>query len=145
MGDPCPPPPPFRTEQALNAEVYRALRACSYSDTAHISIWITVSCPANIKHSNLQLRRTVLWQCLTYKGWFQREEGSEKRPYDESPRLQSSCHKFCVVMVVSDGFRSTLIWSKFKNFPGGACPQTPLERCALYVIFNSIKFSSSKF
>ena len=30
--------PPFRTEQALNAEVYRALRACSYSDTVHISI-----------------------------------------------------------------------------------------------------------
>ena len=36
-------------------------------------------------------------------------------------------------MVVSDGLRSTLIWSKFKNFPGGACPQTPLQRCALYV------------
>ena len=31
-------PPPFGTEQALNAEVYRALSACSYSDTAHISI-----------------------------------------------------------------------------------------------------------
>ena len=30
--------PPFGTEQALNAEVYRALSACSYSDTAHISI-----------------------------------------------------------------------------------------------------------
>ena len=40
MGGPCPPPPPFfGTEQALNAEVYRALSACSYSDTAHISIW----------------------------------------------------------------------------------------------------------
>ena len=36
-------------------------------------------------------------------------------------------------MVVSDGLRSTLIWSKFKNFPRGACPQTLLERCALYV------------
>ena len=32
------PPPPFGTERALNAEVYRALSACSYSDTAHISI-----------------------------------------------------------------------------------------------------------
>ena len=30
--------PPFGTEQALNAEVYCALSACSYSDTAHISI-----------------------------------------------------------------------------------------------------------
>ena len=29
-------------------------------------------------------------------------------------------------MVVSDGLRSTLIRSKFQNFPGGACPQTPL-------------------
>ena len=32
-----PMPPPFGTEQALNAEVYRALSARSYSDTAHIS------------------------------------------------------------------------------------------------------------
>ena len=30
--------PPFGTEQALNAEVYHALNARSYSDTAHISI-----------------------------------------------------------------------------------------------------------
>ena len=43
--------PPFGTEQALNVEVYRALSARSYSDTAHIS---TASCPANIKHSNLR-------------------------------------------------------------------------------------------
>ena len=35
MGGPCPP---FGLEQALNAEVYRALSACSYSYTAHISI-----------------------------------------------------------------------------------------------------------
>ena len=34
---------------------------------------------------------------------------SDKRPYNELPKLQSSCHKFCVVMVVSDGLRSTLI------------------------------------
>ena len=30
--------PPFGTEQALNAEVYRALSVRSYSDTAHISV-----------------------------------------------------------------------------------------------------------
>ena len=30
--------PPFGTEQALNEEVYRALSARSYSDTAHISV-----------------------------------------------------------------------------------------------------------
>ena len=29
-------------------------------------------------------------------------------------------------MVVSDGLRSTFIWSKSQNFPGGACPQVPL-------------------
>ena len=34
-------------------------------------------------------------------------------PYDESPELQSCCQTFCVVMVVSDGLRSTLISSKF--------------------------------
>ena len=34
-------------------------------------------------------------------------------PYDESPELQSSRQTFCVVMVVSDGLRSTLISSKF--------------------------------
>ena len=40
-GGPMPPHPPFGTEQVLNAEVYRALCARSYSDTvdtAHISI-----------------------------------------------------------------------------------------------------------
>ena len=56
----------------------------------------------------------------------QKGRGSEKRPYGESPELQSSCHKFCVVMVVSNGLRSTLIWSTFENFPGE-------HACALYV------------
>ena len=36
-------------------------------------------------------------------------------------------------MVVSDGLRSTLIWSKFLNFPGGACSKSPLECCAICV------------
>ena len=44
-----PMPPPSGLSRALNAEVYRTLSAHSYSDTA--------SCPANIKHSNLQLPR----------------------------------------------------------------------------------------
>ena len=39
-------PPPFWTKQALNAEVYCALSARSYSDTAHISTGITASCLA---------------------------------------------------------------------------------------------------
>ena len=55
----------------------------------------------------------------------------EKAPRnDQSPELQSSCHKFCVVMVVSDSLRSTLVWSK--NFPGGACHQTPLNVNAVH-------------
>ena len=69
------------------------------------------------------------WQYLTWL--IPKGRGSKKRPYDESPRLQSTCHKFCVVMVVYDGLRSTLIWSKFRNFSGGACPQTPYHAFVL--------------
>ena len=75
----------------------------------------------DIKHSNLQLPTdsggTTQWFILKGKS-------SETRPYDQSPKLQSSLYTFCVVMVVFDGFRSTLIWSQFKIFPGEACPQT---------------------
>ena len=44
-----PGPPPFGTEQAQNAEVYRALSARGYSDTAHFSLSI-MSC----KHKALK-------------------------------------------------------------------------------------------
>ena len=120
-------PPPFGIEQALNAEV-TALLAHVASQTQHTSPYKSAaSCPVNIKHSNLQLPRnsggTTQWL-------IPKRRGSETRPYDESPK--SSCHKFCVVMMVSDGFRSTLMWPKFKNFPGGTFPQTPLQRFALY-------------
>ena len=37
-----------------------AYSARSYSDAAHISTWITASCPANTEHSNLQI---VFVQC----------------------------------------------------------------------------------
>jgi len=58
--------------------------------------------------------------------------GSEKRPYNKLPELHFSWHKCCVVMVVFDGLRSTLIWPKFQNFPGGACPPDPPRMlCAL--------------
>ena len=78
----------------------------------------------NTKQSTIQLPRDIssvavaILQRLIPKG-----RGSEKRPYDESLVLQSSCHKFCVVMVVSDGLRSTLIWPKSKNFPGERAPR----------------------
>ena len=34
---------------------------------------------------------------------------------DQSPKLQLSCHKFCVIMVVPDVLRSTLVWSKIPS------------------------------
>lgn len=49
---------------------------------------------------------------------YSKGRGSEKQLYYESPA-------FYIVMVVSDGLRSTFIWLKFQNFPGGASPQTP--------------------
>ena len=127
------PPPPFGIEQALIAEVYCTLSAYSYSDAVHISIWITASRPANIKHSNLQLPRDSSVAVSHIQRLIPKGRGSEKWPYDESPKLQSSCHKLCMVMVVSDGLRSTLIWSKFKKFSWGSMPPDPLQRCALYV------------
>ena len=42
-----------------------------------------------------------------------------------------------VAVVVSDGLRSTLTWSKFQNFPGGACSQTPLQDCACSIYIAS--------
>ena len=95
-------PHSFGTEQALNAEVYRALSARSYSDTAHISIMN--HCLMSCKHKALKSAAPKRQFCGSASG-----RGFEKRPYNESPELQSSRHKFCVVMVVSDGLRSTLI------------------------------------
>ena len=58
MGGPWfpPPPPPLRERaSAKRGGLPRALSGCSYSDTAHISMRITGSRPANMTHSNLQL------------------------------------------------------------------------------------------
>ena len=63
-----------------------------------------------------------------YSGCFRRE-GAPRR--DHATNRQSyipvaiNINFVCMVMVVSDGFRSTLIWFKFKNFPGQACPRPP--------------------
>ena len=125
--------PPFVTEQELNVEVHGALRARSYFDTAHISIWINASYSADIKHSNLQLPRdSSVPAVLHIQRLIPKGRGSKKQPYNELRELQSSCHKFCVVMVVSDGLRSTLIWSKFKKFSWGTMPPDLPEHCALY-------------
>ena len=53
--------------------------------------------------------------------------GSEKQPYNEWPELLSSYHKFCVFIMVSDGLRSTLIWSKFSMLP-----DLPGTLCTIY-------------
>ena len=79
----------------------------------------------NIKHSNLQLPRDSSVAVAHIQRLIPKGRGSKKQPYDELPELQSSCHKFCVVMVVSDGLRSTLIWSKCKNFPREHAPRPP--------------------
>ena len=77
---PPPPPPPFGTEQALNVEVYRA-------HIAHISIRITASCPANIKHSNLQLSRDTSVAVPRIQWPIPKGRCSETRPYVESTEL----------------------------------------------------------
>ena len=52
-------------------------------------------------------------------------------PYDESPELQSSCETFSVVMVVSDGLRSTLISSKFIYLYRSMPPDLPRTLCII--------------
>ena len=64
---------PFKTEQAQNVKVYRALRAHSYSDTAHIFTSV-MSCKFP-RDSSVAVPHI---QSPIPKG-----RGSEKRPYDE--------------------------------------------------------------
>ena len=73
----------------------------------------------------LKSAATVLWQCFKIQRLILKRKGSKKWPYDESPELHSSCHKCWVVMVVSDGLRSTLRWSKFLIFPWETCSHLP--------------------
>ena len=40
-------------------------------------------------------------------------------------------------MMVSEGLRSTLVQSKFKNFPGRGCPQIPLD-------VNAVRYMSER-
>ena len=51
------------------------------------------------------------------------------RPYDESPAIQSSCHKFCMVIVVSDGLSHSL---NFTIFLGEHAPRAPKKLCSIY-------------
>ena len=68
-----PMPPPFGTEQAQNAEVYRALSAHSYSDAAHIYTCTDIPRTLRALGSNCTVYRTedlgiyytgkCFWQC----------------------------------------------------------------------------------
>ena len=58
---------------------------------------------ANIKHSNLQLPRDSSEVDSERKGL--------REMTDKSPEVHSSYHKLCVVMVVLDSLRSTLMCS----------------------------------
>ena len=117
---------PFGTEQTRNAEVYRTLSARRYSDPAYISKWITASCPKNIKRSDLQLLTASNTKANSKEG------APSKWPIAWATL---SCHKLCVVIMVSDSLRSTLTQSRFQTFPGGKCTQIPLEDCALCSIY----------
>ena len=88
MGSPCPPPPP-RSAPAMN----HCFMSCKHKTLESAS-----PLDSSVAVSHIQR--------LIPKGkWFP--------PCDESPELHSSCQTFCVVMVVSDGLRSTLTSSKF--------------------------------
>ena len=101
-----------------------------------------MSCKHKALKSAAPKRQFDLWQCLIYKGWFRREWAPRNdhtmNHLSCSPVAITAPHKFCVVMVVSDGLKSTLIYGLiWKNFPGSACPQTPLgytakNKCALH-------------
>ena len=87
-------------------EIYHALSACTYSNAVHIFILITASCPANIKHSILQLPRdssvaVAQIQRLILK------EGAPRSVHTESTLGPVAIN--VVVMVVSDALRSILI------------------------------------
>ena len=49
--------------------------------------------------------------------------GAPRNDHMMNRLIQSSCHKFCVVILVSDRLRSTLIW---KNFGGSMPPDPPI-------------------
>ena len=94
-----------------------------------------------MKHSNLHLPRNSSVAVPHIQRLIPNGRGSEKQPYDEWLELLSSYHKFMFFFMVSDSLRSTLIWSKLKNFP---CSQTPLERYALYTHRNSARCSTPR-
>ena len=101
-----------------------------HSDAAPIPIWIATSCPANIKHSNLQFPRVCFEAVPRIQRLIPKERDSEKWTNDESSELHSSYLEFCMVKVVCNGLESTLIWSIFcwgsmlQDPPRMLCAQT---------------------
>ena len=100
---------PFGTEQAWNVEVYCLLSAHSYSNA---SAYLYMNhCFMSWKHKALKSAASNRQFCGSASNTKAASEGKrlEKWPYNESPELHSSYHKFCMIMVVSDGLRSTLV------------------------------------
>ena len=106
----------FGTEQAVNTEVTTHLAHIA-TQTQRTSLYnsLLYVCPANIKHSNLQIPKDSGGSTLHTKA-DSKGRCSKEQPYDESPKLQSSCHKFCVLMVVFDGLRNILLYNLNSKF-----------------------------
>ena len=123
---------------------------CTYVNTyyiIHIYIHTTQRislCQSSCKHKALKSaapKRQFCGSASNTKADFERKGLQETTIYDELPELHSSCHKLCVVMVVSNGLRSTLICSKFqillkkhapKPFKNAEC-YTQTDNCMLCI------------
>ena len=106
-------PIPFKTEQVRNTKVCSTLSIHTYSDAAHLSVRITASCPRKHKHSHLQIPRDSSVAVPEIQKLIPNRRGSEKRPYDELPKLHSSYHKFLRGYGGLWWAQSTVICSKF--------------------------------
>ena len=115
--------------QVWTAEVYHALRHVA-TLTQRTSLYGSlIHVLQAVERSNLQLPRDSSVAVPQGQRPIPKGGSPRKDNNDGLPELNSSFHKCCMVMVVSNGLTSTLIWSKF---PGGACSQTPLQM--LYAI-----------
>ena len=113
MGGPCP----LRSGRSKR-KTQRVTTRLAHVATPTISLSITASCPANIKHSNLQLPRDSSVAVPHIQRLIPRKEGAPRN--DHTMNGLSYCPatiKSCVFIMVSDGLRSTLTWSKFNMLP----------------------------
>ena len=118
------PPSPIRTEHARNTEWLLRYSAHLYMNHCFVSSKhkaFKSAAPLHLPWDSSVAAPQI--QRLIPKG-----RGSEKPLYDQSPQLYSSCHIFCMVMVLSNGLRRTLICSKFHIFLGEHPYNTALNK-----------------